>query len=58
MDIGLSFGASFTAQESMIIVARYVLGLTNLSDDSTICDYVELNGVLSVSFAYMSGEGY
>ena len=59
MDIGLNFGASFTIQESMIIDARYGMGLTNLSDDSTLADdYVELNGVLSVSFAYMFGGGY
>lgn len=59
LDIGLNFGASFTIQESMIIDARYGMGLTNLSDDSTIADdYVELNGVLSVSFSYMFGGGY
>jgi len=59
MDIGLNFGASFTIQESMIIDARYGMGLTNLADDSTLADdYVELNGVLSVSFAYMFGGGY
>jgi|TARA_B110000908_G_C10126867_1_gene390298 hypothetical protein len=59
MDVGLNFGASFTIQESMIIDARYGMGLTNLSDDSTLADdYVELNGVLSVSFAYMFGGGY
>lgn len=58
-DIGLNFGASFTIQESMIIDARYGMGLTNLSDDSTLADdYVELNGVLSVSFAYMFGSRY
>ena len=59
MDVGLNFGVSFTIQESMIIDARYGMGLTNLSDDSTLADdYVELNGVLSVSFAYMFGGGY
>ena len=59
MDVGLNFGASFTIQESMIIDARYGMGLINLSDDSTLADdYVELNGVLSVSFAYMFGGGY
>ena len=43
----------------MIIDARYGMGLINLSDDSTLSDdYVELNGVLSVSFAYMFGGGY
>jgi hypothetical protein len=54
MDIGLNFGASYTIQESMIIDARYGMGLTNLADDSSFADdYIELNGVLSVSFAYM-----
>ena len=56
MDIGLNLGTSFTIAESMIIDARYGMGLTNLSSESDMTDdYVELNGVLSVSFAYMFG---
>ena len=59
MDLGLNFGASYLINEQILIDARYGMGLTNLSDDSTIADdYVELNGVLSVSFAYMFGGGY
>ena len=60
MDIGLNFGASFTIAESMIIDARYGMGLMNVNSDADVLDGddVWLNGCLSVSFAYMFGGGY
>jgi hypothetical protein len=58
MDIGLNFGASFTIAESMIIDARYGMGLTNMADTDYEEDDIWLNGCFSISFAYMFGGGY
>ncbi|HIE73920.1 MAG TPA: PorT family protein [Flavobacteriales bacterium] len=55
MDLGLNFGASFTIAESMIIDARYGMGLMNLVDDADDDDETMLNGCFSISFAYMFG---
>ena len=56
IDAGLNFGASFTIQETMIIDTRYGMGLSNISEGSDLySDYIELNGVFSISFAYMFG---
>jgi len=55
IDMGVNLGASYTIAESMIIDARYGMGLTNVDDDD---DEIILNGCLSVSFSYMFGSGY
>lgn len=56
MDFGLNFGASYLIGEMILIGTKYSMGLTNISEDSTLADdYVELNGCLSFSVGYMFG---
>ena len=54
IDMGVNLGASYTIAESMIIDARYSMGLMDITGDD-LGDDVDVNGGLQVSFAYTFG---
>ena len=54
MDMGLNFGASYLINESILIDARYGMGLMNI--DSSDSDETILNGALQVSVGYVFGN--
>ena len=54
MDMGLNFGASYLINESILIDARYGMGLMNI--DSSDSDETILNGALQISVGYVFGN--
>ena len=54
-DFGLSVGASYTLNETMVIDVRYALGLSDLE---TTDDLTAIPSAIRISFGYTFGGGY
>ncbi len=55
IDFGLSVGASYTLNETMVIDVRYALGLSDLE---TTDDLTAIPSAIRISFGYTFGDSY